>query len=300
MSRCYNYAVIQFAAHPPRNERLNLGLAIFGEQALDVRAGKHLDKLKAISAALDPEAVRAAVLQLPEIDAFSLGKGIAEAAARLAELSMFAPVEFSTLGQFSAPDSASYEHCISSLLAKLVEPEPASLKPIRKRPTRLLNNVKIALKLKGVLAKKGEGLEAHRVVVGHEIAEGLTADLLLKNGAMHVIEIVDASDLEASIRRSISTIAVSALVFEQARMTFGDDVTKAKLVYQASTANERALTPSLMAAEHQGAKLINWESEEERSRFLAQLSALATPHDDRSPKAGSGINASTQTKFSLN
>jgi len=298
MSHFYNYAVIQFVAHPARNERLNLGLAIFGEQGLDVRTAKHLEKLKAISAALDPESVRAAVLGLPDIDAYALRQGVTGAVERLSELSLLAPVSFSELGQFAAPDPAIYEQSIANLLAKLVEPEPAPAKVLKKRPSRLLGTVKSALKIRRVLAKKGEGLDAHRVVTHHEIAEGLTADMLLKNGAFHVIEVVDASGDEAPIKRAISSIAISALVFEQARMTFGSGETQAQLIYQASATNERALTPSLLAAEHQGASLINWESVEQRSKFMSHLVALASPLE--SSGDSQNIHASTQTKFSLN
>jgi hypothetical protein len=297
MSRSYNYAVIQFSAHPSRNERLNLGLVIFGEGGLDVRPAKQLDKLKAISAALDPEAVRSTILRLPEIDAFALKQGIADAAARLSDLCLFAPVSFSAMGQFFAPDAAIYEQCVGNLLTKLVEPEPAPTKFVRKRPSRLLTTVKSVLKARRILAKRGEGLEAHRVVTGHEIAEGLSADLLLKNGAFHVVEIVDASADETPIKRAIQTIGMSALVFEHARMSFGDENTNAKLIYQASVANERALTPSLRAAEHQGAKLVNWESQDERAAFLSRFAALATPLEEAKEPS---VHASAQSKFTLN
>jgi hypothetical protein len=84
-------------------------------------------------------------------------------------------------------------------------------------------------------------------------------------------------------------------------MTFGADGTKARLVYQASSANEAIAKPSLLAAEHQGAELINWASHRDRMRFLHEITALAQPLEPtRRSKNETVINASTQSKFSLN
>ena len=113
-----------------------------------------------------------------------------------------------------------------------------------------------------------ENLDSHRIISNYEIAEGLEADFLLKNGAMHVIETVDASDDHTSARKIVSDIAVSALVLEQARMTFGENAARSNLVYDASSTLERIATPSLDAAAHQGAVLVNWASGDDRRRYI--------------------------------
>ena len=46
MDRDANFAIIQFAAHPARDERLNVGLIVFHKNSLDVRLSKRLDRVR--------------------------------------------------------------------------------------------------------------------------------------------------------------------------------------------------------------------------------------------------------------
>lgn len=296
MGHFYKYSVIQLAAHPSRSERLNLGLAIFDNQKLQIHVARNLDKLKALSAAINLDDVRAAALRLAEIDTFTIKQGVLDVSSRLNELRMLSPMEFSPLGQFSAPDQAAFENAVRLLLAKLVEPEPAPAKPAKQRSGSLRDDIRHALRARRILARKGESLDTHRVIEDHVFAEGLSADLLLKNGAMHVMEIVDASISETPVKRAVANIAVSALVFEQARMTFGDEKTSSKLIYHASPAIESSLTPSLMAAEHQGATLVNWASDDQKLSLISELAALAHPYEN----PDGGMHASAQPKLFLN
>lgn len=301
MSRCYNYAIAQFATSQVRNERLNLGLVVIDDSRLDVHLPKSLDKVRAISAALDVDEVRGALEQLPDIYGYVLDQGIDDLSGRLQELGHFAAVSFSSMGQFTANTADQYDRYIERLLIALVEPEAAPAKEHRRRPTKLLSNVKSAFKTERVLARKGEGLDTHRIVTNYKVAEGLPADLALRNGVMHIVQTVDASSEDAPVKRAVSEIAVSALVFEHARMDFGDDGTRSNLVYKANSASESLITPSLDAAEHQGAKLINWESRDDRTRFIVELSSLAEPLADiRQKPVSGGIHASVQPKFRLN
>jgi hypothetical protein len=117
---------------------------------------------------------------------------------------------------------------------------------------------------------------------------------------MHIIETVDASKPDSSLRKIISDIAVSALTIEQARIVFGSEETNGKLVYQASSATEIAATPALEAAEHQGIELINWASRDAQIKFITTISSLAVPRERKSDKKNLPIHASTQHKFNLN
>ena len=127
------------------------------------------------------------------------------------------------------------------------------------------------------MAKKDEDLSSHRILTAFELDDGLVADLVLKNGSMHVVETVDAASEDETAKRAISEVAVSALVLERARMRFGKDNTKAKLVYSASANLERVARPSLEAVENQGAQLVNWESADDRTKFIHSMAMLATP-----------------------
>lgn len=298
MSRFYKYAIAQLKNNPSRDERLNLAVVVLNGNELDVRVPKSLDKIRALSAAINIDKVRESLSRLPELDLFIQEQGVSTEEERLSRLAQVTPIAFSSIGQFNAASAEAYSSCVQQLLLKLVEPEPAPIKAMRRSATKLLADVKTAFKSEGVLALKGEGLDAHRIVMNHKVAEGLSADLLLKNGSMHVVQTVDASSEEASMRM-IKSIAVSALVFEQARMRFGEDQTNARLVYKASSTSEALIAPSLHAAEHQGATLINWESRDDRTRFIVELSSLAEPIDSRK-LSPTFVHASAVPKLKLN
>lgn len=301
MDRDANFAVVQFAAHPARDERLNVGLIVFHENSLDVRLSKRLDRVRTLSAALDVDQVRASLENLSELDAYVRSTGALTPAERLAGIASLAPVLFSSLGLLHSPSFSEYENSVASLLQKLVEPEPAPQKIIRGRPSGLLSSLKKAFKQERVLARKGDDIESHRIVPKHPVGEGFEADLVLKNGRMHVFQVVDASSDEHSVRRIRGDIALSAMLFEQARMTFGGEETKTRLVYQASSSVETIAAPALHVAEHQGAELINWESNDDRLKFIHEISSLATPIPDKKAKNNKlSIHASTQHKFLLN
>jgi hypothetical protein len=298
MSGKIEYSVVQ-VADQQRGERLNAGIVIFGSDGLDIRVPKRLEKLRALSNALDVEHVRSSLEALRSIDALHAPDGEMGAIERIALLNSMTPFQLSAPGTFVAPTAASYEDWANRLVRALVEPEPAPTKLVNKR-TKLTTSFKAALRAERILARKGEGLTAHRVVQNVQIAEGLAADFVLKNGAMNVIETVDASSEEVSLRKAVSDIAVSALVLEQARMTFGEGNTKSKLVYEASASMERLALPSLEAAAHQGAELVNWASHDERRKFLTQIAMLADPLPTKKEERLAALHASTQGRFNLN
>lgn len=276
MARSYRFAIIQFAPDEARGERLNIGVVIIREEGLDLRTTRRLERIRAISAAIDYETVKGLIENMRGLDRILRQRNAVSADVRLQNLSTVGPLRMSQLGTFVAESSTAYEDRIASLMRLWVEPEPAP-KQLKEKRSRLFSSVKKIFRRERVLAKRDEGLESHRIVPAYELADGLVADLVLQNGAYHVVETVDASGNEHAFRRAVSEIAVSALVLERARMRFGEDVTKARLVFTASTVLERVARPALDAAEHQGTELINWESRDDRERFIHSLSSLAIP-----------------------
>ena len=260
-----------------RGERLNIGVIVFDEHGSDVRLSRRLDRVRVMSAALDPEAVSILANELANLDASNLRDGMETVSDRLNALSGIGPLALSELGTFAADKSGGYEERVQQILRHYVEPEPALSKVVKKK-SKLFSEVKNAFKSQRVLAAKDEGLDSHRILVSHEINEGLFADLILKNGVYHVVQTVDFQSSERALRRSISSIAVSALVLESARMRFGPE-TKSRIVYQAPSVIEQLARPSLDAAQHQGAELINWASIEDKRKFINTMSALATPQE---------------------
>lgn len=299
MARYSKYAIARFKAHPIRGEQLNIGLVVFAENSLDVRIGRRLEKLRAISGAVDPLQVRDNLLSLPEIDAILREQGIVSAEARCEALNSLGFADLSEPAEIDCSTTAVYESMIEKIMFGVIEPEQARVKFTPKR-TRLLSVVKDALRRERILARKGDDLSDHRVVPNVSLAEGLIADLVLKNGAMHVFETIDASVPEFTARKIVTDIALSALVLEQARISFGELGTKANLIYDASAEMERVAMPSLLAAEHQGANLINWQSADDQMQFLTHLSSLAIPFESKRASKSMRFISSGQHGFDLN
>ncbi|MBB3565984.1 DUF3037 domain-containing protein [Rhizobium sp. BK491] len=274
MDRSYRFSILRLSPDDFRGERLNIGVAIFFENDLEVKFTKRLEKLKAMSFAIDVELLYSFAKNLRTIDAISRKNGLSSAEDRYKEISRIGPFSLSDIGEFSADSATAYAERVDKILSKVVDPEPALKYPIFKK-TRLLSELKRTLKDERILARSNEGLESHRLVVGYQLDNGLVADLVLKNGAFHVIETVDASGGMEAIKKMVSGIALSALVLERARMKFGSEQTKARIVYSASSALETIAQPSLEAAENQGAELINWSSKDDQLKLLNLLTSVA-------------------------
>ncbi len=283
MAPSYNFAILRLAPETIRHESINIGVVVVRVDSLDIRLSKKLDKVRAISAALELETVYSLVSNLNTIDQISLQSEIKSPRDRLTQLMRLGPLKLGSEGTFTAADTLSYESRINYLLHTYVEPEPAP-KKIQPKKTRLLTEIKKAFRKQRVLALPEEDLASHRIVPTYPIDDGLVADLVLKNGAYHVVETVDISDQDIAIRRAVTGIAVSALVLERARMMFGESKTNAKLVYEASASLEKIARPSLEAVAHQGAELINWASHDDQNKFLLSLASLATPVEAKQGK----------------
>jgi hypothetical protein len=275
MAHCYKFAIVRLAPDDARDERINIGAVVLTEHGLDVRISKRLEKARALSAALDTGMLRELIENLKHLDERFRAAGV-EGDARLKMISRIGPLSLSNTGTFVAEDMNVYEDRFTALFKAMVDPEPAPLR-FREKRSKLFTQVKTLFRQERVLANKGEALDSHRIVPSYELAEGLVADLVLRNGAMHVVETIDASGDGDSLHRAIGNIGIAALVLERARMEFGDEQTKARLVYNASASLEKIALPSLKAAEHQGAILTNWASADERGQFVHALASLATP-----------------------
>jgi hypothetical protein len=282
MDRFYKFAIVRFTPDQTRGETLNLGTLVVLNEGLDIRLTRRLERVRAFSAALDTSILYELVDNLKVMDERLRDKELGTE-ERIAMLSQVGPLKLSEFGTFRAENVNAYEARLAQIFKSMIDPEPA-LPRMREKRSKLLTQVKSFFRQERVLAKRNEGLDSHRIVAGLELDEGLTADLVLKNGAMHIVETVDASGDESSLRKAIGEIGTAALVLERARMKFGEQQTKSRIVYAASSSLERVAMPSLEAAQHQGAEIINWASADDRNKFIRSLASLATPIERKSAK----------------
>ncbi len=277
MAHSYKFSVISFEPDQVRRERLNVGIIVFREDDIDVHITPRLEKLRAISHGVEARDLQVVADSLCNIDRSLKKGGILDPVQRANHLERVGPFRCGSLGTFNTDPNHSYSDTVAALLQKFVESEQGFRKARAPKRTKVGQQLKRRLQNASILAKPSEGLDSHRLVSNFEVAEGLVADLVLKNGAFHVIETVDASGDSGVLRRAISDVALSALVLERARMSFGAESTRSRMVYSASASLESHLKPSLDAAEHQGAELVNWSSKADQIRLLDQLLELATP-----------------------
>jgi hypothetical protein len=64
MGRSYKFAIIRFAPDETRGENLNIGVLIFRETDVDIRMTRRLDRVRAISGAVDLKSVESIVENL--------------------------------------------------------------------------------------------------------------------------------------------------------------------------------------------------------------------------------------------
>lgn len=282
MEHIYKFTIARLSPNDSRGECLNVGLIIFKDDGLDVRPARRLEKVRAISARLEGFQIRDLLYNFVDLDRYYAEIGISDIKSRLSLMIQGAPLTLSEFGTFVAQTPDQYEERVAKILHALIEPEPGRAR-VKEKRSRLLTAVKSAFRDHKVLARAGETIDSHRIVTKFEIDDGLTADLALKNGAMHIIETVDASGDENSFKNAISQIGVAALVLERAEMHYGDSIKK-QLVYTASPAMERIAMPSLEAVSHRGTVLTNWASAAEQRQFVEELSSLAAPIERKKNK----------------
>lgn len=280
MEHFYRFAIVRFSPDKSRGESLNVAVLIFSNDSLDVRVSRRLERVRAFSGAVDLGHLAELINNLKAIDDRNVDRGL-DVDARAKFLSVIGPLSLGQFGTLTAGSVNAYEDRVAEIMRAMIDAEPASPRH-REKKSKLLTQVKTFFRQERVLAKKDEGLDSHRIVAGFELDQGLVADLALKNGAMHIIETIDASGDELSLKKAIGEIGTAALVLERARMKFGENKTKARLVYVASPTLERIARPSLDAAEHQGAEIVNWNSADDRGKFIHSLASLATPIEKKS------------------
>jgi len=68
MAHSYSFANIRLGTNDARDERLNVGLVVFQGEKLDVRVGRRVDKVRALSAGVEVATLRDLISNLVHID----------------------------------------------------------------------------------------------------------------------------------------------------------------------------------------------------------------------------------------
>ena len=129
----YKFAFVRLAPDDARDERINVGVLVFSEIGLDVRWGRRLEKIHALSAALDASTIRQVVEGFILLDSHMRDQGIVDIDDRIESLKRIGPICLSAAGEFEAASISAYEDRVSSIMKYLVDPQPAPLHTREKR-----------------------------------------------------------------------------------------------------------------------------------------------------------------------
>jgi len=185
MAATYQYSLIRAVPDRRRGEWVNVGVVVFRPGGLDVRVIDNLTKLRMLCPELDSQAIK----QLPEFwEAMCAGMQDAnDCHALLANTPLVHP---SPMAQFLASEE-SYQDAVKRIMRDLVDPPP--------QPRQRSSESKVQTMLKGMFKDAhilGDGpadIDRHRVVPHFPIdsSSGMLADFALKNGSMHITQVID-------------------------------------------------------------------------------------------------------------
>jgi len=185
MERIFNYAILTAIPDARRGERVNIGMIIFLPERLDVRFSD-LAKLRALTGhdwtAYAGEATeRLSSMFDPKLDPSEFNQ-------RIAALEQI--IQPTDTGWFGLDKIEDYEERITEILRALVKRPQAE---IEKHASRINTEIAKEFRRTGVLAKRTESIEDHKVVRDYLVSteEDLRADFILKNGTYHVTATLD-------------------------------------------------------------------------------------------------------------
>jgi hypothetical protein len=265
MPHIYNFAIIRVSPDPRRGETVNIGIAIFHRDEIDVRILSPLMKVHA----LHEEINLAELYSLPEkINRIGVPNGSAEQAHQA--LRQIGMVELSDLGQFRARDKEEYDMVVSGLMDKLVRPTLIQ----RERGTitsRLHTELRKIIKEAGILGKDQTDINNHKIVPNFPIApeKGLFADFAGRNSKHYFTETIDYRVLHGLNSTKFNESTKSAFVFLEAKRSFHDSIRT--IVYAATPGIEANVKPHLNLLSEFATEVVNFESAQDKARYIQVL-----------------------------
>jgi hypothetical protein len=257
MERSYKYAVIRAEPDPIRGERVNVGLAVFGDRGVQIQSldASKLSALTSISwtGALDAyeRALKVAFDRSKTADA-----------ARSGVNGMFKSLNLSDLGTFIANDSIEYESEIQRITRELI----ARPRARRERSsTSIAAEVLRDFKAKNILAAADEGIESGRVVKNFSVdpVEGLTADFAIQNGHLNL-----AVTLDLRLQRpQLGQAALKAVTIDKAKKLRSDGEVQGYALYAAVSDRVPELREHIEMLGDYSDGVFNWLDSGQRSKF---------------------------------
>ena len=213
MEACFEYAVLRLTPDPTRGERVNIGIAVFLPDRVDVRLAPSLLKVRALDGRVELDRL----YELPSlVEKWTAADQTTE--ARHQALLALGLVETTQRGWFRPGPDADYERQVARLMATMVTPPP---RPRRRDlpDTGLERALKEHFARRQLLGQQIEDIDRHRIIHRYPVAldENLYADFAIKNGAWQVTATLDLRAKPEAIRtEKFKQAAVKAVTLDRA------------------------------------------------------------------------------------
>ncbi len=271
MERTLHYAIIKAIPDPRKGERVNIGIAVFLGDRIDVRLLPSLGKLRALDPRIDVNDVYRIEEHINRLA--PLGAKVELQHSMVRQLGI---VEMTELAWFHASDADEYDAQVNAIMRELVEP-PARKIERRPYPTRLQTAIKHALKERGLLGKSPEDVERHKVIDRYPIdrESGIYADFALRNGKWHIAETVDLRGDEKALRGPrLQQAGFKAVTLDQAVKRLRNCVPI--VVYAVTEEMREAAEPHIHLVSSYAERMFNYLDPEESSAFVEYMMRAST------------------------
>jgi Protein of unknown function (DUF3037) len=268
MVHIFRYAIIRLVPFAHRGEALNVGIVVFRDDKLDVR-------LSASPSLLDYFGVQPSSLDWI-VESFAHAddqtKSVSE---RAADISQFSGITLSEIGWFKTDEESQYDVRISEIISEYVD-KPKKSKGRREQSNLSRDLKKIFMEYR-LFSNRIEDIERHKIIANMPVGPSgkLHVDFLLKNGAYHATETLDFRRSEDVGPAELKNAALANVTFQHAREVLGGSTTKCYLVYAASSLVEAAVSPALEIAQKDTSASFNFESRDDKARYLETILAAA-------------------------
>lgn len=269
MAATYHYSLLRAVPDRRRGEWVNIGVVVYRQDRLDVRLIENLSKLRMLCPELDSEVIK----QLPTFWAQVCANlhSPEECHAALSGMPMVHP---SPIAAFLAAPGT-YNAAVNRIMVDLVEPPP--------QPRQRTNESRVQTTLKKMFHEArilGEGpadIERHRVVPHYPIdpASGMLADFALKNGRMHITQVVDfrvkAEQIKTAKRGEVGLKAMGLVTASK--------VYRSKMVplvvYAANPATIELVQPSLNLLHQQAEHVFDLGNPRDMASYMQRMKLAA-------------------------
>nr|DAX41032.1 MAG TPA: Protein of unknown function (DUF3037) [Bacteriophage sp.] len=258
----YDYSLIRLTADKIKNEVINIGIAIFKDNFVDVFMLKDRQKLKTVTNDLEIEDLNKFAFNLTEMS-FNMKKEDI--------LSIFSngSMKLENSGYFYLDTIDQYQYKVSEMLEKFVEP-PTLLKRQKPRSSRIITQVKnLFAHYDNLISDNLSDISNHKLILNYPIEDekGLRADMLLKNSIYHLTETIEFSS--DNIKKNLERSALKALTISEAKNNFEE--VHSFLVYSLSAEEERKNRQQLNLLSSYANDLINLEDSDAKSRYVSHI-----------------------------